>query len=302
MAKSWRTVLIDRLLFILGETLIALRRNLSLGLAAMTTLAIALYVLAGMFYVADRASTYAEFVQGRFEMTVNLKEGTDRAGIQRTAKYLRLLPGVAHVVLVPKENLWRKYQQENPELTSGYSAEDNIFPDSFRVRLNDLGKGDAVAATARRMSTVDQKGGVEYFRDAQNNVALWLRVARNLAYPIGALLLAVAGIVVFNAIRLTVESHRVEIRIMRLVGATRSVVSLPFVLEGAFHGAVGGALATAGLLASHRAVAAKLAELSVGASLAPFPTSFYLIALCAVGGGYGGLCSLLALRAPWRAR
>ncbi len=294
--------MIDRLFFILGETLIALRRNLSLGLAAMTTLAIALYVLAGMHYVADRASSYAEFVQGRFEMTVNLKEGTDLAGIQRTAKYLRLLPGVANVVWIPKKNLWEKYQRENPDLTRGYGPEDNVFPDSFRVRLKDLSKSEAVAATARKMSTVDPKEGVVYFQDAQNNVALWLRVARNLTVPIGLLLLGVASVVVWNAIRLTVESHRVEIRIMRLVGATRSVICLPFVLEGAFHGALAGALATAGLAASHRAVAAKLAELTVGASLAPFPTSFYLIALCALGGGYGGLCSFFALRAPWRAR
>lgn len=294
--------MIDRLFFVLGETLIALRRNLSLAFAATTTIAISLYLLAGMFYVGDRASAYADTVQGRFEMTVSLREGTDLAGIQRTAKYLRLLPGVAHVVLLPGKAKWQRWQKENPRLTAGYGFNDHVFPDSFRVRLNDLSKGDAVAATARRMSTVEKEDGVEYFREAQNSVALWLRVARNLAYPLGGTLLFVSGIVVYNAIRLTVESRRVEIRIMRLVGASRSVVNLPFVLEGALHGAVGGALATAGLAASQRAVEAKLAELAMGASLAPFPASFYCVSLCAIGGGYGGLCSLLALRTPLRAR
>ena len=115
-------------------------------------------------------------------------------------------------------------------------------------------------------------------------------------------MLAVAGVLILTAIRLTVESRRVEIRIMRLVGASRIVVGLPFVLEGILQGAVGGALATAGLLASQRVVEAQLNELSMGVALAPFPTPLYLGALSAVGGGYGGLCSALALRTPMRAR
>jgi cell division transport system permease protein len=294
--------LFDRIAFVLGETFIALKKNFFLGLAAVTTTMISLYVLAGMFYVGSQAAAYAYGVQRRFEMIVNLKEGVDMAGIQRTAKYLRKIPGVADATWIPRKQRWEKYTKEHPDLTAGYGFADNIFPDAFKVRLNDLSRGDAVAATARKMTTVDQSEGVQYYGQAQNTVAQWLRFGYNLSYLIGGLLFGVAGILILNAIRLTVESRRVEIRIMRLVGASRIVVGLPFVLEGLIQGAIGGALATAGLYASHLVVGQRLAEFSVGASLAPFPVKAYLLALCAIGGGYGALCSLAALRTPMRAR
>ncbi|RYG24657.1 FtsX-like permease family protein [bacterium] len=292
----------DRVAFVLGETFIALRRNLLLGFAAITTTAISLYLLAGMFYIGSRASGYAGEVQQKFEMRVNLKEGTDMAGIQRTAKYLRLIPGVGEVTWIPRKQRWIQYKKENPDLTQGYGFNDNIFPDAFKVRLSDLSKTDAVVATAKKMTTVDAKEGVSYFGEAQNTVAQWLRFGQNLSYWIGGLLCAVAGIVILNAIRLAVESRRVEIRIMRLVGASRIVVNLPFVLEGMIQGTLGGALATLGIYFSQRIVEQQLAEFSVGASIAPFPIRPYLLALCAIGGGYGALCSLLALRTPMRAR
>ena len=292
----------DRIAFVLGETLIALRRNVLLGFAAVTTTAISLYLLAGMFYVGSRAASYAGDVQQRFEMLVNLKEGTDMAGIQRTAKYLRLIPGVAEATWIPRKQRWIRYKKENPAITEGYGFDDSPFPDAFKVRLNDLSRTDAVVAQAERMSTVERKEGVSYFGAAQKMVAQWLRFGRSVSYWIGGLLCIVAGIVILNAIRLAVESRRVEIRIMRLVGASRIVVNLPFVLEGLIQGALGGALAVLGIYSSQRVVEQQLTEFSVGATLAPFPIRPYLLALCAIGGGYGALCSMLALRTPMRAR
>ncbi len=276
-----------------------MRRNLALGFAAVTTVAISLYLLAGMVYVGRRATAYLETLPGRFEMTINLKEGTDLAGIRRTAKYLRMMPGVAHVVWIPRDRRWAQEQAVHPELTEGL---ENPLPDSIRVRLRDLSRSDAVASKAGKMSTVDPVGGVQYFREAQNAVAEWIPFLRNLGFGLGGLLCAVAGVLILNAIRLTVESRRVEIRIMRLVGASRTVVALPFVLEGVIQGLLGGGLAAGGLLLSQRLVESRLAALSMGASLAPFPFPMYLGVLCAVGGGYGGICSVLAMRTPLRAR
>lgn len=292
----------DRLLFVLGETFIGLRRNLSLGFAAVITTAISLYLLAGMVYVLGRASEYAATLPSQFEMIVNLKEGTNLDGIKRTAKYLRLAPGVASATWIPAKQRWEREKRLHPELTEGYGFEESPYPDAFKVRLSDLSKGDAVAATAKRMSTVDPNGGVQYFSGAQNAVDRWIRVARNLALTVGGLLLGVAGILISNAIRLTVEARRVEVGIMRLVGASRIVIGLPFALEGTLQGTLGGALAAAGLVASQRVVETRLEEFAMNVSLAPFPFGPYVSILCAIGAGYGGLCSFLALRSSLRGR
>lgn len=295
--------MLDRITFVLGETLIALRRNLWMGFAAVTTTAISLFILAGMFYVGSRADEYMrESLPGRFEMRVNLKQGTTFDQIKTTATAIRAIPGVRDVTWLPRQKQWERYKKQNPELTAGYGFDADIFPDSFRVRLNDLEKTESIAKSLRALPSFDPEGGLNYFGEAQKTAAQWLRVARNLSLLIGGLLIAVASILIFNAIRMTAESRRVEIGIMRLVGASRSVVSLPFVLEGAIHGAVGGALATAGIYAVQRAIEVRLSEFAVGVSLAPFPITLYLGALCALGGGYGGICALFAMRTPLRSR
>lgn len=291
----------DRFVFVLGETLIAMRRNLALGFAAVTTVALSLYLLAGMLYVGRAALATMGQVSGRFEMDINLRRGVTLADVKRTAKYLRLIRGVGHVVWMPAQRQYELWRRANPELAEGLGDE-SPFAEKMRVRLDDLSRSDAVAATARRMTTVDPVGGVQYFREAQNRVAEWLPLLQSILLWAGGAMLAVATVLIFTTIRLTIESRRVEVRIMRLVGASRLVVGLPFVLEGIVQGALGGALATAALAASHRAVEAKLAEVSMGAMLAPFPTVLSLGLLLAVGGGYGGFCSVLSLRAPMRSR
>ena len=62
---------------------------------------------------------------------------------------------------------------------------------------------------------------------------------------IGVLLAAIALIV--NTIRIAVFSRRREIGIMRLVGASNLYIELPFLLEGALAGLVGGLLALLGV-------------------------------------------------------
>ena len=291
----------DRVAFVVGETVIALFRNVWLSLAAVVTVASSLYLIAGMAYVGDRASAYLAGVPGRFEMTINLRKDVSVADVRRTARYLRLAPGVASVVWIPAQRQWDLWRRAHPDIAEGLGDE-SPFAEKFRVRLDDLARGDAVAATARRMTTVDPVGGVQYFRDAQNAVAGWIPLLHQFALGTGVVLLGVATVLILTAIRLTVESRRVEVRIMRLVGASRFVVGLPFVLEGVAQGALGGALATMALVASHGAVARKLAEMAMGAALAPFPTALCLGVLTVGGGGYGGLCSVFSLRSPMRTR
>lgn len=289
----------DRIAFVFGETLIGLKRNLVLALATITTMALSLYLLFGLGYIGQEATGYLGKLPGRFEMEINLKPGVTYADVTRTAKYLRRLPGVAHVVWLPADRQYALWKRQNPELAEGLGDE-SPFAEKFRVRLSDLGKSDAVAATARRMTTVDPVGGVQYFQAAQNAVAGWIPLLTSFALGAGAILLGVTGVLVYTAIRLTVESRRAEIRIMRLVGASRIVVALPFVLEGAIQGGLGGFLAVASLLLSHRTVGQKLAEVSLGATLAPFPFASALTVLLVAGAGYGALCSCLSLLAALR--
>ena len=51
------------------------------------------------------------------------------------------------------------------------------------------------------------------------------------ALGVGAVFLLIAALIVFNAIRIAIYTHREEIGIMKLVGASNGFIRLPFVLE-----------------------------------------------------------------------
>ena len=55
----------------------------------------------------------------------------------------------------------------------------------------------------------------------------------------------IAGLVVFNTIRLAIYSNRDEIGVMRVVGASNALVSGPFVVDGMICGAIAAVLALA---------------------------------------------------------
>jgi cell division transport system permease protein len=60
---------------------------------------------------------------------------------------------------------------------------------------------------------------------------------------IGTLLAAASITIIASTIRLALYARRDEIQIMRLIGATGMFIRIPYLLEGALLGAVGGAIA-----------------------------------------------------------
>ncbi|MEK6618489.1 MAG: FtsX-like permease family protein, partial [Nitrospirota bacterium] len=65
------------------------------------------------------------------------------------------------------------------------------------------------------------------------------------AIAVGAILSAASVTIIASVIRLTVYARRDEIEIMQLIGATGAFIKIPYLLEGAVLGALGGALSLA---------------------------------------------------------
>ena len=55
-------------------------------------------------------------------------------------------------------------------------------------------------------------------------------------------LIVVTAFLIGNTIKITIFSRRNEISIMRLVGTSNTVIKLPFLIEGAVLGLIGGLL------------------------------------------------------------
>lgn len=286
--------MLDRIEFLFGEAMVAMRRNVLMQLAAITTVAASLFLLGGLLYVYVRATSYAEQLTGRFEMRVFLKDGTTFPQIRETAATLRAMPGVREVNWIPRDKAWARERQINPDITKGL---ENPFPDAFRVVLRDLEAAEEVVEDIGKLPVVE-RNGISYLRAEQELMQSVLGILRWVGLGLGGLLFVTAGVLIYNAIRLTIISRRLELRVMQLVGAGRATISIPFMIEGLLQGLFGGSLAAVLILACSHVVAWRFPELTVP----PFPIWQWLGLLSAVGAGYGILCSLLAIRKPLKYR
>jgi cell division transport system permease protein len=288
----------DQISFLLGEAVVAARRNLTMTFAAITTVAIALFLLGGMVYVFRVTDQAAAAVAAKFEMRVYAIEGTTQPQISALAKEMRAIPSVAAVYWIPRDKAWAKERKKYPpELTANV---ENPLPDAFKVVLSDLRKSADVAKQIRTLKNVDLKEGVQYLDAEERFVDQARSLLRWVGTGIGSLLMLVSGILIYNAIRLSVFSRRREARIMMLVGASRLTVRVPYLVEGLMQGLAGGVMGAAILGSAHIAVTSQMMALSSLGKPAPFPWMEAMVAMGVTGAVYGMVCSYIALLLPMK--
>jgi cell division transport system permease protein len=127
-------------------------------------------------------------------------------------------------------------------------------------------------------------------------LATAIRLVRGVGALLGGILVLAGVFTISNVIRLTVYARQDELDIMRLVGATRSYVKGPFVLEGMIQGGLGGLVSVVLLWVAFRVLAADALSASelMGRSVVFLPWSLCLMIV--VGGmGVGVIGSLVSL-------
>jgi cell division transport system permease protein len=160
-----------------------------------------------------------------------------RAGLESP----ELAPYVEDVFFENREDAFERFleQFENtPAITANVTEEQ--MPESFRVKLVDPERYEVIA------QYFAGQPGVEEVVDQQELLDPVFRVfeyATWTAMALAVLMVVAAMLLVFTTIRLAAVSRRRELEIMRYVGASWTMLALPFLLEGIVAVTIGAALA-----------------------------------------------------------
>lgn len=284
----------DRIEFLFSEAFTALRRNILMSLAAITTSCVALFLTGGVGFAIKGVNEYAATLPSRFEVRVFLKDRVDQDQIKATAEQIRAIPGVANAVLLPREAAWQRFKQENPDYpTTGL---ENPLPDAFNVRLTDVDDIEVVAGQIKKIPTVSPGDGVQFLRREREMLSQAISVLRLVGIALGGMMLITGAILIYNTIRMTIVARRREFRIMRLVGATRATIVVPLLIEGMMHGMAGAILASFMVKGAHRFLASQLESFSGVIRVGPLDFNQVFGVMLTLGLAYGLACSLFAVR------
>jgi cell division transport system permease protein len=291
-------VKLHSLFFLFGEAVRNIRRNGLMTLAALSTVTVSLTVLGGSLWTVFRLNEIAQSQPAKFNrIDLFLPPSAPRTDAEELKAKLEKLPNVKEVTLVTKEEAWRQIEKREPVLTE--ALETNPLPDKLELEIDDPTQVTTLATKLRDKRAYAQ---VDQVVDAGEEVRTLVNFARIVKLIGGSLALGLfiaTLFIIHNTIRLTVFARRREIRIMQMVGATPHFIRLPLLLEGLFHGTVGGLLSAFLMLffgqkVSQFAMSTRSPLVgNVPSALAP-PQLILLMLL--LGGVLGGVASYFAIR------
>lgn len=215
------------------------------ALLTVFTIGIALFLLGVFVLFIENVRGIIKTQSAEVTMSLFIREGVGESDVQNLVKELQTSPGVQSVTYRDKAKALEAFRR-------------SLGPDA--AVLDGLEQANPLPASVEAVMTVDSEISerleslvnkynvdkrVEYVRYSRGLVEQLHRVVRviELGGWFGVLLLLLlAGFIIANTIKLALYSHRNEIEIMQLVGATRWSIQAPYVLEGFFQGIIGAAL------------------------------------------------------------
>ena len=224
------------------------------------------------------------------EMVVYVDPEADDATIQSVGERITATPGVSRVQYMSKEdvlNQYRGYMADYAVLLDEFEN-DNPFKANYRVSLADLSQMQTMSQNFQSIPGVYSVTApiemTQTFVEVQ-------RAVTKVGQIVILVLMAVSIITVGSTIRLSVFARRREIEIMKYVGATNHLVTLPFFVEGLTMGLISGAITSvAGIFGYAYIVQASstlggLWQLLMGTAMVPVDAVWPTILTYSLAGG-----------------
>ncbi len=259
MSKGVDTVMrINAFKYFIVDALKSLRRNKTVSLASMLTVAASLFLM-GIFLIAIlNVGQGVENVESQVQIKVILKDKIkvdEKNNIENTLKSTK---GVKEIEFESKDKALEKWKkqlgEENTGLADGLEKQ-NPMPNSYIIKLESPENAETVVSKIKNMS------GIEKIKDGRKVVNQIIKITKALKW-IGIVLfiicLTVSLFLIGNTIKLTVYSRRREINIMKYVGATDWFIRWPFIIEGVIIGILGALIATIVLYYAYKVIYVKI--------------------------------------------
>ncbi|MDO8885699.1 permease-like cell division protein FtsX [Candidatus Oleimmundimicrobium sp.] len=242
-----------RPVYFIREATNNIRRNFAMSSAAISTSALAIFLVGIFFLVFFIWNSFAGTALSKLEIEVFLKDSVTSEQVENFQSKVLSWNEVKTIKYVSKDEalkIFKEKLKDKPEILEAMTG--NPLPASIRIFLKDAHDTNAVVEKINNYPNlkdlvedpaVDIKYGADYIEKLFSVIKIigWVGLS-------AAILLCFASIVmIINTIRLTIFARRKEVSIMKLVGASSWFVRWPFLLEGMLQGFIG-ALVSIGLI------------------------------------------------------
>lgn len=213
-------------------------RNFWLSFVTLTILILALSSTNVLLILNAIANTAVNEVQNQIDVTVYFKEDISEEQVLNVKNYLIALSDVKNVTYISKEDALvsfrAKHKTDDKILETLDELDGNPLGATLVIQANSVEDYDSIIANLESKqynNLIEDKD----FDDHKVVIDKIKAVTQRVAFAVMALAIAftiISILISFNAIRIAIYTHREEIRIMSLVGATDKFIIAPYLLEG----------------------------------------------------------------------
>ena len=292
--------MINSLSYSLKQALKQIWRNKVMSIASMFSITAMLLILALFFVLTVNVNMATEGLKDQFDtVEVFLLDDISANNLVQIQKSVRGMEEVDDVEYISKAQALEDFKVrfgENGYLLDGLA--ENPLPNSLRVTLNDISKGEMVAEVCRNMDGVED---IRYYATEVSKILDITAILQKAALVIVAFLIIVSIVVVSNTIKITVEARKKEIAIMKYIGATNWFIRGPMLLEGVLIGLFSALISFGVTSALYAKLVANYGEkimLLVSTSLvdAKYMTLTLIWIFIALGVSIGAVGSIISMR------
>lgn len=271
--------------------------NRLMSLASVTVLMACLIIMGAGIMIYFNINNVVDKVQSQNVVMVYVADDASEDETTQIGTSLKGISNVESCEFVPKEVAFQEQIQSMGGDAALFEGFDEIpLPDAYKVTVKDLSQFETTVSQIKQINKVDS---VRENSDLASKLLSLRHAVSIVSVGLVVILFLVALFIISNTIRITMFSRKLEISIMKAVGATNWFIRWPFMIEGMILGTISG-IVSLGVLWGLYAVAEKVFAQTlslIGFSLVPFSEYWWqiLLVFVAIGlftGGFGSLVSM----------
>ncbi len=212
-----------------------------MSLASVTVLLACLVIIGSAFLIYVNINAVIAKVGEQNVIMVFSDDSTDDASLKALGENIKAVPAVTDCQYISNVDAFSGILTEMGESASVFEGEDGSFlPNAYKVTIGDMSQFDLTVSAIRQMDNVMS------IRENSELAGKLVTIKTAIGYLFGSMvivLFVVALFIIANTVRITMFSRKLEISIMKAVGATNSFIRWPFIIEGMVLGVIAAVLA-----------------------------------------------------------
>ncbi len=268
--------------------------NRMMSLASICVLMSCLILIGTASMMFVNINSLLERIEEENVVMIYITDETTQDEITQMESDIRAIDNIKEVEFISKEEAWEEQLDTMEEAQAKFFTEvssDIPLPNAYKVTVDNLDYFDQTVSSLKGLDHIDT---IRENKDLAQKLVTIRQGISIIAIVIIVALFLISLFIISNTIRLTVYSRRLEISIMKSVGATNNFVRFPFVIEGIILGVLSGAIGLGFVWGIYELAITQFKDVLTSLNLQAIPFSDYALPMlgifiligivCGVGG------------------